>query len=336
MHAAERRFRAMGTDCHVVVVAPAAASGELLDLAVERVALLEACWSRFRPTSELNRLNSRAGQGPIAVSEDLYLLLDRMTRAWILSGGLFDPTVLQSMTALGYDADYATVVARSALGVVDDALGVTAAPGMAGVVLDAVASTVDLPHRVGVDPGAIGKGLAADVIVDELMSAGADGVLVNLGGDLAFAGVTGDGTGWTIGIEDERLAAGHPDRVLRLLEFEDSTTGGGVATSTTLKRRWAEGRRHHVIDPRTGSMSTSDLVQVTVVAGSAWEAEVTATTALLKTSVDAARWLGDRDTVAVLLTADAMTTTAFPPMEPTVDPAGEPTTDPTSDEVRNG
>jgi thiamine biosynthesis lipoprotein len=176
-------------------------------------------------------------------------------------------------------------------------------------VVDPVNSSVALPAGVGIDPGAIGKGLAADVIAGELYDAGADGVLVNLGGDLAFIGATADGSGWTIGVEDERRPVGDDDRILRRFEFPDGSTTAGIATSTTLKRRWAQGRRHHVIDPRTGSMSISDLVQVTIVADEAWHAEVLATTALLMTADEAERWLRDTDITAILVTADTAVVT---------------------------
>lgn len=293
----------MGTDCHVVVVADEPVVDDFLTLALERAELLEACWSRFRPSSELNQVNAAAGQGPVPVSDDMYLLVDRMKQAWSLSAGLFDPTVLTSMNALGYDTDFAEVQSRTDAASLDD-VAFAAAPGMAGVRLDPEARTVSLPARVGLDPGAIGKGLASDIIAAELHEAGAAGVLVNLGGDLAFVGSTEDGAGWSIGVEDERCDLEAPDRLVRLFEFPDGPARAGVATSTTLKRRWAQGRRHHVIDPRTGAMSTGDLVQVTVVADEAWQAEITATTALLMPSVEALRWLNDKDITAILLTED--------------------------------
>jgi thiamine biosynthesis lipoprotein len=299
----EREFRAMGTDCHVYVVADDAAVDDVIGLARDRVELLEDCWSRFRPGSELNRLNASAGQGPQQVSADLYLLVERMREAWSMSGGLFDPTVLTSMTAWGYDADFDIVSARPSAQALDDVL-TAAAPGMSGVELDEVSRTISLPPGVGIDPGAIGKGLAGDVIAAELFEAGAHGVLINLGGDVSFIGDTEDGTGWSIAVEDERRPVDDPDRVIRVFEFPDGCTTAGIATSTTLKRRWAQGRRHHVIDPRTGAMSVSDLVQVTVVDEEAWRAEITATTALLMTADEAARWLRDRDVTAILLTTE--------------------------------
>jgi len=292
------RFRAMGTDCEVHVSAAGDAGRDLGALAVERIELLEQSWSRFRPGSELSRLNARAGMGPVPVSDDLLHLVRRMQQAWHDTDGLFDPTVLASMTALGYDTDFAAVQSRPAAHWQDV---VTApAPGMSAVIVDLADSAVTLPAGIGLDPGAIGKGLAADIVAEELMSAGAHRALVNLGGDIAVAGQADDHTPWFVGVEDERLGTDCTDRIERVLELSGPRTG--VATSTTMKRRWAQGRRHHVIDPRTGQVSTGDLRQVTVVAGSAREAEVLATAALLLPSTLAAGWLSDRTTTAVLTT----------------------------------
>lgn len=309
MVTAERSFRAMGSDCHILVVTDSASSGdptaiavELADLAVERVALLEQCWSRFRASSELRRLNSMAGLGPIRVSADLFALVAHMAEAWRMTAGRFDPTVLQSMLRLGYDVDFHALVDAPGPADVD----VARAPGMSEVTLDAEAGTIALPGRVGIDPGAIGKGLAADLIADEVMATGAAaGVLVNLGGDLTFDGYTEDGQPWVIGVEDARLPADHPDRVIRLLSFPCRSAPTGIATSTTMKRRWAQGRRHHIIDPQTGSMTTSDVVQVTVVAAMAWRAEVAATAAMVLPSEDAAEWLHGQARIALILTDDA-------------------------------
>lgn len=300
MSTAERRFRAMGTDCHVLVYAPESAAEELADLALVRVELLEQSWSRFRPASELNRLNAGAGHGPQLVSADLLLLARSMREAWLGTDGLFDPTVLTSMRALGYDDDFATVAARPATAL-DDVL-LASAPGMSGVTIDESASTISLPSGVGLDPGAIGKGLAADIVAEELVGAGAHGVLVNLGGDVSLAGEPEAGEQWAIGIEDERRATDDSERLIQTLTLDGGRAG--VATSTTLKRRWAQGRRHHVLDPRTGTMSAGDLVQVTVVAPTACTAEWAATAALLQPSDDAAGWLHRQGRTALLLTAD--------------------------------
>lgn len=301
MSRADLEFEAMGTHCHILVDVDGTSPDDLLALARLRVGLLEQCWSRFRPDSELSRLNERAGRGPIEVSDDLLVLVTHMRDAWERTDGLFDPTVLGAMRALGYDADFAQVTARPATSWHEVAL--TAVPGMAGVQVDATEQTVTLPAGVGLDPGAIGKGLAADIVVDELSSASVRGVLVNLGGDLSVAGRTDEP--WSIDVTDERLPAVDADRRLRTIRLPIGQHRWGVATSTTLKRRWAYGRRHHVVDPRTGRPSAGDIAQVTVIATRAVLAEVTATAALLLPSSSAHAWLRRQGVDGTVLTATA-------------------------------
>src|SRR5262249_20124722 len=67
----------------------------------------------------------------------------------------------------------------------------------------------------------------------------------------------------------------------------------GVATSSSLRRRWQSGGLvlHHLIDPRTGRPSDSDAVQVTVIAPTAVLADYHAKVALL---------LGVQDGIAYL------------------------------------
>ena len=108
-----------------------------------------------------------------------------------------------------------------------------------------------------------------------LFRSGAAGVCVNMGGDLRVAGVDPSGGAWTIGVDHPRCAA--PITLVGL-------TGGAVATSTVLKRAWSSGgkQRHHLLDPHTLEPSDSDVALATVIAGTAWEAEVLAKAALLR------------------------------------------------------
>lgn len=269
-HAATREFCAMGTDCRVLIYGSNARVEQLADLAVTRVELLESLWSRFDPTSELSRINARAGRGPVPVSRDTALLVARMRQAWEATSGAFDPTVLTAVRANGYDRDFAQVRALEAVNfdVTDPA------PGMSAVRVDE--RSVELPGGVGLDPGAIGKGLAADIVVEEMMAAGASGVLVDLGGDIALAGTPGSAHCWCIDVRDERTGRSSG----RVVEFPAGVPHAGVATSTTLTRRFADAR-HHVIDPLTGSSCPEHLVQATVTGPWAWLCEVWATAAMV-------------------------------------------------------
>jgi len=57
----------------------------------------------------------------------------------------------------------------------------------------------------------------------------------------------------------------------------------GIATSGTSVHRWTRDgvATHHLIDPRTWQSADTDIVQATVVAGSAREAEALAKTAVI-------------------------------------------------------
>jgi thiamine biosynthesis lipoprotein len=252
----------MGSDAHLIVVG---GPPGLADHAVARVEDLEQKWSRFRPGTEVQELNRRAGQ-PVTVSADTVLLIRRAVEAWRLSGGAFDPTVLGAMLRAGYDRTFEEVVKEPGRAV--SRLGL----GASDITIEGDA--VALPAGTGFDPGGIGKGLAADLVTADLLAGGAEGACVNLGGDVRVAGAGPDGAAWTIGVE-------HPDdsAPLVLLGLVD----GAVATSTTLRRRWSvDGEtRHHIIDPQTGLPSATDLALATVVAGQAWVAEVLAKAVLL-------------------------------------------------------
>lgn len=308
-------FRAMGAACAVSVYADVV-TDDLVQVAALRVELLEQSWSRFRESSELNRLNSLVGTGPILVSSDLLTLVWHMKRAWELTNGLFDPTMLSEIKAAGYDADYATVLARGALADAamwnqTSAASTVRSSAMGSVEIDLEASTVALPFGVGLDPGAIGKGLAADIIANEIMAAGATGVLVDLGGDIVVAGKPDGTSAWVLAIEDER-DPDNPNRQAQLVSFiaadpfiDDEGIVQfdtmGIATSSTLFRRWSGGTRHHVIDPRTGQMADPQLVQATVWCGAGWLAEVSATAALLMKSGEAVSWLEQHEVGYTLL-----------------------------------
>ena len=257
----------MGTTAHVLVTGGDRRS--LLRQAHARIDQLEACWTRFRPTSELSRLNARAGR-TIRVSSDLWLLVERSVAAWQLTGGAFDPTVLAAVVAAGYDRDFRVVPSERA----SAAPTPEPPPGCDGIRLDPRRQRVTLPAGVALDPGGIGKGLAADVVTAELLRAGAGGALVSLGGDVRVRGAAPDGDPWTVAVEHP---AGRGD--LLRVGLDD----GAVATSSTIKRRWKVGGvdRHHVIDPRSGACAAGLAVAATAVAGEGWWAEALATAALL-------------------------------------------------------
>jgi thiamine biosynthesis lipoprotein len=258
-------FRAMGSDASVVVVGGAPG---LIARARARIDELEERWSRFIPTSEVSRLNAAAGTRAQPVTPETFALIERGVEAWQITRGLFDPTVLGDVLRAGYTESFerlgepATTATVSRLG-----------RGCAGIELDPSDCTVGLPPGVGFDPGGIGKGLAADLVVDELLAAGAAGACVNLGGDVRVAG-TPPGDSWAIAVE-------HPSRPDPAAVVHLRT--GAVATSSRLHRRWETDRgvAHHLIDPRRGAPADAAVWTATAIAATGWQAEALVKAAFL-------------------------------------------------------
>jgi thiamine biosynthesis lipoprotein len=127
--------------------------------------------------------------------------------------------------------------------------------------------------------------------------------IVDADGDIAVR--LGRGTRARFGVADPRS----PRTFLAQLDLAAPDDGGsasfGLATSGTSVHRWSiDGRpTHHLIDPRSGRPARTDIVQATVLAGSAREAEAVAKTAVILGSEAALAHL-DRPGIlgAILLT----------------------------------
>jgi len=250
----------MGTEVHLVAVG---AHPDVLELGRRHIHELEALWTRFREDSEISRLNSAAPR-PVRVSPETMELVRRSLEGWRATSGAFDPTILGDLVALGYHSSFERLGEESAPPPFPRRRG-----GAAGVVVDQRNQTVRLPEGAAIDPGGIGKGLAADIVAEKMLEAGARGVCVNVGGDLRVAGRPPTPAGWTVGVDDP--FGGPPLTTLSLQE-------GAIATSSRLGRTWMRSGvlRHHLLEPATGQPASTRLAAVTVVAGRGWWAEVLA------------------------------------------------------------
>jgi thiamine biosynthesis lipoprotein len=261
---AERRFRAMGCQAHLIVNAD---QPGLLDLAERRLALLERRWSRGLPESELGRMNTAEGR-PVRVSTDTARIVQRAAEAWEVTGGLFDPTLRQAMPA----------------------------PGCAGIEVEG--DVVALPAGLRLDLGGIGKGYAADQVAYELRKNGATGACVNLGGYVRVSGPYSGDTGWAVDIDDPFDAE---DELTTVTLTEGAVA---TSRRRQRRWRRAGEEPHQLIDPRTGRPSDSSLVAVTVVAAQTHWAEVLAKAALVGGEDDGRRLLEAHGLSALLVRGD--------------------------------
>lgn len=289
------RFRALGSTAEVMVTAPAALP--IAERVVrEHLSAIDAAASRFRPDSELSRLQERAGT-QVTVSPLLFDALVVAVRAAELTEGLVDPTVGRAVCALGYDRDFDALDRDQPLPAVPSG----PAPGWWRVRLNPERRQVVVPRGVRIDLGATVKAWVADRAAAQAASDTGCGVLVGVGGDIAVAGPAPTG-GWPVTVRDDHGAV--PGRHSTI-----SIRSGAVATSGIARRRWLRAGRlvHHIVDPRTGDVP--ELVWRTVsVAAAACEDANTASTAAIVLGGQAPEWLAERRLPARLVSADGTVT----------------------------
>ena len=294
------RWDALGTSVVVQVTDPD-------DLARARAIVeaelraIDAAASRFRPDSDLERLNAAGGR-LVGVSPLLVEALENGIRAAELTDGAVDPTLGDALILAGYTRDWHELEApsdpsRSSAG---PRLAVRVRPARAweGIEVRRDPAGARLAHGVRVDLGATAKALAADRAAHAAAGELLGGVLVSLGGDIATAG-SPPRAGWLVRVtEDHRAPQDAPGQTVRI-------SSGGLATSTTTVRRWRHGGRtaHHILDPRDGQPVERTWRTVSVAAASCVDANIASTAAIVLGSA-AAAWLVARGLPARLVAQD--------------------------------
>ena len=280
----------MATDVTLRVVDPVGDAAAALDRATRVIEEVAATCTRFDPTSPLMLANADPGRWH-EVPPLLFEALLEAAAAYEATDGLFDPRVLETLQAWGYDRSLAF---RSGDVARPDAAGQPDDPGRRRwrPRFDSGRRAVRL-GPTPVDLGGIGKGLAVRWAAAELAGAGAAS-LVEAGGDLYAAGPGPDGDGWLVAVEDPRGGDG-PVAVLRLQDR-------ACATSSVRLRHWTAAGRpvHHLVDPRTGRPGGDGLLAVTVVGPDAATCEIW-TKALFLGGRGRVRSVADERGVAALL-----------------------------------
>lgn len=252
-----RSFRSMGVEVLV-----AGATPERL-AAIERLfAVWDRAFSRFRPDSELCRVN-RDPARVVMVSRLFASVLRDALEAAAATDGLVDPTLGRAIEAAGYDRDFGLLVEDDSRNAGPAAPGRWRSLRLSGRLLARTPGTA-------LDLNGVVKALAVDAALDLIPGEG----FVAAGGDVAVRG------GATVG-----LPGGGAVRL----------GGGGLATSGTTERRWRRGGepQHHLIDPRTGRPSSSRWDEVSVAAATCLAADVAAKAGFLLDG-DGPAWLDER------------------------------------------
>jgi FAD:protein FMN transferase len=288
-------FRAMGTTISMLL------PENEVELGTEVVRTLFSEWeqalSRFLPESELSQLNQRAGT-PVAVSNLLYNVLATALTAAQATEGVYDPAMLEQLEQLGYDRTFDDLPTNRF------DLIIPGIPGgrWRGIKVDPIRRQVTLPAGIKLDFGGIAKGMAVDAALENLHLSGIRSALVNAGGDLSVLGLPPVDEYWPVAVPGQNQ------------HWTIPLHHGAIATSGIARRHWLQGNipRHHILDPRTGLPSQSDLWSVTVVADRCEQAEVAAKVAFILGSNSGAEFLHKHRIAGLLVHEDGTWETVEP------------------------
>jgi len=263
----------MGTFAHIVTVAADSSTAEnCVEAAFEQLESVDNLMSDYKVDSELSRVNQRAYQSPVKVSEPLFEVLQQSLALSRETDGAFDITVgpLVDLFGSGEKSRAAPTeeqIAQARL-----------KTGFQKLKLDEQNRTVKFAvEGMRLDLGGIAKGYAIDRAVEAMQKGGAIGGMVDVGGDIRCFGAPPRGKNkWLIGLQDpgetgEEIIGAQPLLVLKL-------TNAAIATSGDYRRfTLIEGNKYsHIIDTRTG-YSSEGLASVTIITKKAIDADALAT-----------------------------------------------------------
>lgn len=295
----------MGTLFGVILYAGDEATARAAaDAAFARIAALEQIMSDYDPDSELMRLCQSPPGRPVAVSRDLFEVLQRAQQLAAATDGAFDVTIgplarLWRRARRTGELPPPVALARARESV-----------GWQKLRLDPRRRTVTLlAPGMQLDLGGIGKGYAADAARAVLKQRGVRRALIAAGGDIAVGDPPPGRPGWRISIAmpQSHLSAapaasqggpsGTPLRLAPLLLYNAAvSTSGDTEQFVEIGGR----RFSHILDPRTG-LGLTERVQVTVVARRATDSDSVATALSVLGLERGLAWVEQRRDLAALV-----------------------------------
>ncbi len=275
----------------VVTVTFYGAEEGLMDELWAACAYYENMLSKTVTNSDVDRINKSAGRLTM-VSGDTWNILKKAKEISAMTDGAFSMTIAPISAMWDFTGDSKAMPTDeeriAALPLVDDQK----------IVLGKN-NTVQLPAGMMIDLGGIAKGFIADKMA-ELVRGRCACAILNLGGNVYVLGQKPDGTKNSIGVRDPwGESASEYMAIIRTLD-------NSVVTSGTYERFFdLDGvRYHHILDPRTGTSATSDLVSATFVMESSMVADAYATACIVKGSEWSLKFANEHGLDAVFIKTD--------------------------------
>lgn len=278
---------------------------------------VEMSLSPFNDNSLISRINRGETTATDTLIRRIFLASQEVNRN---SFGAFDPTVAPLVNLWGFG--YRNTGIEPTAGAIDSIMPLV---GIASCTLSPEGNILKKSPGTEFNFSAITKGYGCDLIGEMLARNGCSDYMVEIGGEIAMAGVNSRGKGWRIMIDapiDNDTAVIHE----RMAVIEPGT--GGVATSGNYRnyKLTSSGKVWHTISPSTGRPAHTDLLSATVIAPDAMLADAYATSCMAM-SCDSALAMLERipEVEALLVTLDTSATADSVPSYRIVTTGGFPT-----------
>ena len=243
------------------------ATADLHDSIQQLFKAIDESASAFNKQSRITAINDNKSD----VADDFFVkLYNKAKEVNAASSGLYDPTVMPLVNAWGFGYKNGTLPTREQIDSILQFVGIehTSLNGNKIVKDDS---------RVQFDFSSIAKGMACDEVAAMLERNGVENYMVEIGGEVVSRGVNQVGQKWHVSIDmpepDDSDGAQHNSALVITLD------GKAVATSGNYRKFKESGGKKlsHIVNPKTGSSETSNLLSVSIVAPDCMSADAWAT-----------------------------------------------------------
>lgn len=223
----------------------------------------------FDSTSMIYAVNNNLS---MAVDSTFYAIYEVARSVYDRSGGAYDVTIAPLVNAWGFGFEESYPLTQRQ---VDSLLLLV---GMDKVSCSPTMLSKAVPE-MQLDFASVAKGYASDLVGERLRKAGVTNYLVEIGGEIAYAGHNPEGRPWRIGISKPVLdSLGISQELQEIIELPGER--GGLATSGNYRnfKVAPDGSVYgHTISAQSGYPAKTDILSASVLAPTCAEADALAT-----------------------------------------------------------
>lgn len=243
----------LGTVVTITIYDPV--SEEVLDKAFDRIKEIENKMSLNIENSEVNKINEKAGEDYVKVSDETFNVIERGKYYSKISDENFDITVGPLVQLWGIGSDDAKLPSKEEIESAKSLINHD------NILLNKSEKKIMLKEKgMKIDLGGIAKGYSADSVAEVLKENNVEHAIINLGGNILTMGSKPTGEQWKIGIQNPDVERGE---YIGIVGVEDKT----VVTSGIYERFFEQdGKKyHHILSPFTGYPIENSISGVSII-----------------------------------------------------------------------